>query len=168
MIPPLDEETWNRVCPPWAKLLKQLAIPHVVDLPVYDILRCQDRGVVDFVREYDDSQYIGVIRSDGRTDCAGAHYVADLDTESGREHVMKYALALSVERDELIERRDSLIRTVVRIANETPYPDEIKGWEAQRAAMLAEIGTLKARVAELERAEFDARNEAAADRAQRD
>jgi hypothetical protein len=49
-------------------------------------------------------------------------------------------------------RQQELLQTIVRLTNETPFPDEIKGWEAQRAAMVAEVGSLRARVAELERA----------------
>jgi len=49
-------------------------------------------------------------------------------------------------------RQQELLQTIVRLTNETPFPDEIKGWEAQRAAMVAEVGSLRARIAELERA----------------
>lgn len=49
-------------------------------------------------------------------------------------------------------RQHELLATIVRVTNEMPFPDEIKGWTGQRAKMVAEIGTLKARVAELESA----------------
>ncbi len=49
-------------------------------------------------------------------------------------------------------RQQELLQTIVRLTNETPFPDEIKGREAQRAAMVAEVGSLRAKVAELERA----------------
>ena len=39
---------------------------------------------------------------------------------------------------------------VVKITNETPYPDEAKDALAQRGKLVAEIGTLKNRVAKLE------------------
>ena len=51
--------------------------------------------------------------------------------------------------DALETRQQELLATIVRITNETPYPDEINGWTDQRAKLVAEIGTLRARVAEL-------------------
>lgn len=53
-------------------------------------------------------------------------------------------------------RRDELLATIVRLTNETPFPDEIKGWESQRRAMIAEVGTQRARIATLESALRDA------------
>jgi len=50
-------------------------------------------------------------------------------------------------------RQQELLQTIVRLTNETPFPDEIRGWEAQRAAMVAEVGSLRAMVAELERSQ---------------
>lgn len=55
----------------------------------------------------------------------------------------------------LLVRQQELLATIVRLTNETPFPDEVKGWESQRSAMVAEVGTLRARVAELERNERD-------------
>ena len=49
-------------------------------------------------------------------------------------------------------RQQELLATIVRLTNETPFPDELKGWEFQRAKMLTEIGTLRSRVAELDTA----------------
>ncbi len=64
---------------------------------------------------------------------------------------------LTRERDEaraevekLTIRRDELLATIVRITNETPFADEVAGWMDQRAKMIAEIGTLRSRVSELE------------------
>lgn len=51
----------------------------------------------------------------------------------------------------LTERRDALLVTVRNVSQSTPLPAEIEGWEGQRAALVAEAGTLRARVAELER-----------------
>lgn len=45
-------------------------------------------------------------------------------------------------------RQQELLQTIVRVTNEVPFPDEIKGWTAQRAKMVAEIGTLRAQLAE--------------------
>ncbi len=40
-------------------------------------------------------------------------------------------------------RQQELLATIVRLTNETPFPDEIKGWEGQRARLVAEVGTLR-------------------------
>jgi hypothetical protein len=50
---------------------------------------------------------------------------------------------------ELETRRDELLALTVRLTNEVAFPDEVKGWTAQCAVMIAEIGTLRARAAEL-------------------
>ena len=55
------------------------------------------------------------------------------------------------KNQELTHRVASLNAAVRRLANDTPYPDEIEGWMQQRAAMIAEVGTLRARCDELER-----------------
>ena len=57
---------------------------------------------------------------------------------------------LMADNVRLRSRIDELLTLVVKIINETPYPEELTGWEAQRRAIIAEIGTLKARVRELE------------------
>jgi chromosome segregation ATPase len=46
-------------------------------------------------------------------------------------------------------RQQELLATIVRLTNETPFPDEIKGWQDQRAKMVARIGTLESLVADL-------------------
>jgi predicted nuclease with TOPRIM domain len=51
----------------------------------------------------------------------------------------------------LEQRQQELLATIVRVTNETPFPDEIKGWQDQRAKMIAEVGSFKSRCAELER-----------------
>jgi NTP pyrophosphatase (non-canonical NTP hydrolase) len=56
----------------------------------------------------------------------------------------------------LARRRDELLVTIRNLSQSTPLPDELAGWERQRAALVAEVGTLKARVAELERQRDDA------------
>ena len=50
---------------------------------------------------------------------------------------------------ELETRRDELLALTVRLANVVPFPDEVHGWTTQRAAMITEVGTLRARAAEL-------------------
>jgi hypothetical protein len=56
------------------------------------------------------------------------------------------------EQAELVylrNRIDALLVTLVKVTNETPYPEELKGWEQQRRQMIALIGTLRARITEL-------------------
>lgn len=66
--------------------------------------------------------------------------LAATDANLLASHVMQ--LLAEVER--LTTRQAELLATIVRLTNETPFPDEVKGWTAQRAAMVAEIGTLRA------------------------
>lgn len=47
-------------------------------------------------------------------------------------------------------RQQELLQAIVKLTNELPYPDEVKVWTEQRAKLIAEIGTLRSRVAELE------------------
>lgn len=47
-------------------------------------------------------------------------------------------------------RRNELLALVASISQSTPLPDEAANWTSERAAMIAEIGTLRARVRELE------------------
>lgn len=67
---------------------------------------------------------------------------------------LRAVIAVCAGRDtriaELEVRRDELLALTVRLTNEVPFPDEVRGWTAQRAAMIAEVGTLRARNAELE------------------
>lgn len=58
---------------------------------------------------------------------------------------------LRAENRRLEIRINDLLTAFVRLTQETPFPDEMKDWQATRAAMTAEVGTLRARVAELER-----------------
>lgn len=43
--------------------------------------------------------------------------------------------------------------TVLKVSRETPYPDEIRDWVAQRGKLVAELGTLRAEVADLKRSD---------------
>ena len=47
-------------------------------------------------------------------------------------------------------RIHQLLRDFVRLTQEQPFPEELREWPAQRAALIAEVGTLRARLAELE------------------
>lgn len=52
----------------------------------------------------------------------------------------------------LTERRDALLALIASISQSTPLPSELEGWEGQRAALVAEIGTLRAQLAASARA----------------
>lgn len=66
------------------------------------------------------------------------------------------ALALVGELDRLRsevamkqERIDMLLEAIVRITRETPYPEEVEQNRGRVARLIAEVGTLKAHIAEL-------------------
>lgn len=90
------------------------------------------------------------------------HAAAGEPTQSARPTIAGLRLQLSIatelnvndrkQIEKLETRQQELLATIVRLTNETPFPDEIKGWEFQRAKMLTEIGTLRSRVAELDTA----------------
>jgi hypothetical protein len=56
---------------------------------------------------------------------------------------------LVAENEALKARQQELLATIVRLTNETPYPEEVKTALEQRGALLAEIGTLRAKLAQL-------------------
>jgi hypothetical protein len=47
-------------------------------------------------------------------------------------------------------RRDELLALVDKVSRETPYPADLDECKSARAALIAEVGTLKARIIELE------------------
>ena len=56
-------------------------------------------------------------------------------------------IALQAERDALIIRRDELLVTIRNLSAATPYPEEA----GNAAVLIAEVGTLRARVAGIEK-----------------
>lgn len=58
---------------------------------------------------------------------------------------------LRAENQALLDRRSELLALVARITRETPYPAELDECRASRAALIAEIGTLRARLKEARR-----------------
>jgi hypothetical protein len=58
-------------------------------------------------------------------------------------HAMDRAIAAEAEVDRKATRIQELLALAVKVTNETPYPEELQGWESQRRAMIAEIGTLR-------------------------
>lgn len=67
------------------------------------------------------------------------------------EHLALDIIELCAEVRRLQTRQQELLAAMVRITNETPFPDEAANWTEQRAKLLAEIGTLKAQLAEARR-----------------
>lgn len=87
----------------------------------------------------------GIEEGETFDECAERHWVLE------RVVTPKVVVSL-VERVRALEQRQQeLLATIVRLTNEVPFPDEVKDWVAQRAALVAEVGSLRARVAELER-----------------
>lgn len=68
-----------------------------------------------------------------------------------RDNARMLAFVRGEEIERLKTRRDELLATIVRISQETPLPEEVAEALNQRGALVAEVGTLRARVAELER-----------------
>lgn len=76
----------------------------------------------------------------------------------GFHEIPNEAAAILAERDNLRDelarkntRIEELLAAMVRLTNSTPFSDEAKDALEQRGKLVAEIGTLKQRVAELER-----------------
>jgi hypothetical protein len=68
-------------------------------------------------------------------------YRATLEVRSGRSEVAR-----------LLTRQKELLAVIAKISRTTPYPEEMNEYEAQRGKLLAEIGTLRSRLAEAEAA----------------
>lgn len=51
----------------------------------------------------------------------------------------------------LTERQQTHLRMIANLSQSTPLAEELQGWEGQRAALIAEIGTLRAKLVEAER-----------------
>lgn len=83
------------------------------------------------------------------SDCGHTPLFSEDHARGGVERMPCYFCELAevrAERDALIVRRDELLKAMVRVTRETPYPEEA----GNAGVLLAEVGTLKARVAELE------------------
>lgn len=79
----------------------------------------------------------------------------NLHSSFGREtqaRLDRQLLTSMADQLEAAQRRiGELLQTCVRLTNETPFHDEVKGWQDQRAKLVAEVGTLKSTVAEHDR-----------------
>lgn len=77
----------------------------------------------------------------------------DMYDDDGKVSAVLEALPLLVtavkERNQLRGRQQELLAAIAKISQTTPFPEELIGWEAQRAAMIAEIGTLRASLAKV-------------------
>ncbi len=60
--------------------------------------------------------------------------------------------ALLDEVDRLESRQQEHLQLIAKLTRETPYPDECDECRSARRALVAEVGTLRARIAELETA----------------
>jgi hypothetical protein len=112
LFPPDDKE-WEALCPDWAKELLRLHIPHVVGLPVYDVLYCGKYGpadgwIITAVNDCTDpkccalhngkDQHVGADHANGSgCGCLGSYYVADIRTEIGKKHVDDWKKANGLE-----------------------------------------------------------------------
>lgn len=85
--------------------------------------------------------------------------VADIRAEVARTPYAAHRAVVADQLESARRRVDELLRTCVQLTNETPFPDEIKGWQEQRAKLVAEVGSLKATVAERDRQLEAARRE---------
>ena len=60
----------------------------------------------------------------------------------------KEVINLKIENAKLQTRQAELLQTIVKITRETPYPAELDECRSNRAALIAEVGTLKAKLVE--------------------
>lgn len=70
--------------------------------------------------------------------------------ETAREHELASHLHQALtDRDVLIGRRDELLALCAKLSRETPYASELEECRSARAALIAEVGTLRAELAEM-------------------
>lgn len=84
--------------------------------------------------------------------------LSDLQTFGLVCEVRDLEAELDIEKAEnrrLLTRVAELHQAMIRVSNETPFADEAKDALAQRGVLVAEVGTLKARVLELEEIHAD-------------
>jgi uncharacterized coiled-coil DUF342 family protein len=85
------------------------------------------------------------LAGDARRATLHAEHQAQLQCE---EHATRLLAEAEVER--LTTRRDELLALVRKLTRETPYPAELDECRSARAALIAEVGTLRANAAERE------------------
>lgn len=61
------------------------------------------------------------------------------------------------EVERLLARQQVHLAQIASLSQSTPLADELQGWESARAALVAEVGTLRAQVAEVTRERDEAR-----------
>ena len=83
-----------------------------------------------------------VVRDEARV--ASNRYIEE------KRQALATAEACREDQRALATRRDELLQVIARLSNTVPFPDEWKDWESTRAKLVAEIGTLRNRVASLE------------------
>ncbi len=103
------------------------------------------------IRENDEQ--LARFATDGWVDGVAAVPIAEVSTMVAEDPTVVSALigALRYAR----ARHQAALELAARISQETPLPDEMAGWTDQRAKMIATIGTLRARIDELTRPEWE-------------
>lgn len=81
----------------------------------------------------------------------GVRYQTQVDNLNDRVIDLEVQNAhFKADNEALLTRRDELLALVAKMTRETPYPAELDECRSARAALVAEVGTLRARIAELE------------------
>lgn len=94
MIPPLNEEEYERLIPTWAKILDKVGIPLIVGLPIYDVLYGPKFGspfwTVTHVHK--DGQGIGAVCRNSSSSCGAAmhYFVPDVTTPEGARYALEW------------------------------------------------------------------------------
>ncbi len=76
------------------------------------------------------------------------------DLNQSRNQEAQTALVLdgvAGDVDKLMTRQTELLQIIRTLSQTTPLAEELTGWESARAALIAEIGTLRAANVELQR-----------------
>ena len=84
-----------------------------------------------------------------------ANYPAAEFVDMAYSHAMADVLTLTAEVRRLRERQQANLATIVKLAQTTPFPEEVENALKQRGKLLAEVGSLRARCGELESALSD-------------
>lgn len=75
------------------------------------------------------------------------HYRASADQTTLTEKLAE----VEADRDAKAKRISELNAAMVKLSNALPYPEEIRNWTEQRSSLVAEIGSLRSKLAEGER-----------------
>lgn len=115
------------------------ARPSIVGLVIHDLA---ERAVLGRKKYGTDLQ-----AHNGRDPLVDA-YQENLDECMYLRQEIEERTDLRAQVAELEAAQQRHLALIAKLSNETPFDDEIKGWETQRAKMIAEVGTLRATLAE--------------------